>query len=185
MGKKGKTKYDGLFIKDQLYGKWVILNETIIIDKEAKVFCKCTECNITERYVPAFQLLNGVSKRCSLCGYSNKGNENPAWKGYGLVPASKITRIRCGAVKRKIPFDLDIIFLSKLFNSQNGLCKYSKLPISFKDNTASLERIDSKLGYYENNVIWVHKNLNIMKREIPFNDFYNICKLVVENCEIK
>lgn len=185
MRKRGKTKYEDIFIVGQKYGKWEVINNIPLIEKEAKILCKCTECNETERYVPAFQLIKGVSKRCSKCGYSNKGDKNPSWKGYDVIPKSKITRIICGAKKRKITFDLEISYLSDLYNSQNGLCYYTKKPILFSDNTASLERIDSSLGYIKDNVVWVHKNLNIMKRELSFDDFLEVCRLVVKNFDNK
>lgn len=181
MGKKGQSKYKGLFKKGDIYGKWLILDENIFIDKESKILCQCTECNITKKYVPTFQLINNVSKRCSLCGYSNKGEKNPSWKGFGKIPGSKITRIEHGAKIRNIIYNLDIEYLSKLFDKQNGKCFYTKLPLSFDDNTASLERVDSNKGYEKDNVVWVHKNLNIMKRDLSLEDFLNICRLVVEN----
>jgi len=185
MGLKGKTKYDNVFVVGQKYGEWEVLDNIPIIDKEAKILCKCNECNKTERYVPAFQLIAGVSKRCSKCGYSNKGENNPSWKGYDSIPKSKITRIICGAKKREIEYNLEISYVSDLYNNQKGLCYYTKKPIKFSDKTASLERIDSSLGYIKDNVVWVHKNLNMMKRELPFDDFLEICRLVVKNFEDK
>lgn len=185
MGKQGQTKYENIFVIGQKYGEWEIIDNKPLIEKEAKILCKCTECNITERYVPAFQLVKGVSKRCSVCGYSNKGEKNPSWKGYDKIPKSKITRIIYGAKKRNIEFNVDISYLSELYNNQKGLCYYTKKPIKFSDNSASLERIDSSLGYVTDNVVWVNKHLNIMKREIPFDDFLEICRLVVKNFEIQ
>ena len=181
MGSKGISKYDDTFKVNQIYGKWLILNEKILIDGEAKVLCRCLECNQTEKYVPAYQLVTGVSKRCSVCGYSLKEENNPAWKGYGKVPGEKLSKIANGAKLRNIKFNLTIEFISEIYDKQKGKCFYTGLPITFKDKTASLERVDSKIGYEESNVVWVHKNVNIMKRDLTYDDFYNICKLVVEN----
>jgi hypothetical protein len=181
MGSKGVSKYDNIFKVNQIYGKWLILNEKILIDGEAKVLCRCLECSQTEKYVPAYQLVTGVSKRCSVCGYSLKEENNPAWKGYGKVPGEKLSKIERGARLRNIDFNLTIEFISELYDKQNGKCFYTGLPITFKDKTSSLERIDSKIGYEEFNVVWVHKNVNIMKRDLSYDEFYNVCKLVVEN----
>ena len=71
--------------------------------------------------------------------------------------------------------------MSDKYENQNGLCYYTNLPINFDDGSASLERIDSNIGYIESNVVWVHKNVNIMKRDLSYEEFYNVCKLVVEN----
>jgi hypothetical protein len=183
MGKKGQTKYDNIFVTGQKYGKWVVIDGIPVIDKEAKILCKCTECNVTEKYVPAYQLVTGVSKRCSVCGYSNKLDQNPSWRGFGKIPGSKLSRIINGAKNREIEFNLEISYLSELYNNQKGLCYYTKIPIEFSDNTASLERLNSSLGYLKDNVVWVHKNLNIMKRDLSFDDFLKICRMVVNNFE--
>jgi hypothetical protein len=181
MGRKGISKYDNFFQLGQKYGKWLVIGEKLQIDREAKVLCRCLECNKTEKYVSAYQLVTGVSKRCSVCGYSLKEENNPAWKGCGKVPGEKLSKIIRGAKSRNINFNLTIEYISELYNKQNGFCYYTNLPISFKDKTASLERVDSNIGYEESNVVWVHKNVNIMKRDLSYEEFYNVCKLVVEN----
>ena len=181
MGSKGVSKYDDTFKKNQTYGKWLIINEKILIEGEAKVLCRCLECNKTEKFVPAYHLVTGLSKRCSVCGNSLKEENNPSWKGYGKVPGEKLSKIMRGARLRNINFNLTIEYISELYNKQNGFCYYTNLPISFKDKTASLERVDSKIGYEESNVVWVHKNVNIMKRDLSYEEFYNVCRLVVEN----
>jgi hypothetical protein len=173
--------FDSFCDKYQLQRTKTQLCLDILIENESKILCQCLECNITKKYVPVLQLINKISKRCSLCGYSNKGEKNPSWKGFGKIPRSKITRIQHGAKVRNINYNLNIEYLSKLFDEQDSKCFYTNLPLSFNDNTASLERIDSNKGYEKDNVVWVHKNLNIMKRDLSIEEFLNICKLVVEN----
>jgi hypothetical protein len=175
MGKKGETKYSGVFQKGQRFGKYQIINDVLIMDKEAKVLCQC-DCGIINK-VACYTLLKGTSKGCKLCGQSRQKELNPAWKGYGKVPGKKLSRIIKGANNRNI----DIKFLSELYEQQNGKCFYTGLPINFDDSSASLERIDSNEGYIESNIVWVHKNVNIMKRDLTYDDFYNVCRLVVEN----
>lgn len=179
MGKKGTTKYNNLFEKGQKFGKYEIIDGSIIIDREAKVSCRCECGNVYN--VACFTLLKGTSRGCKLCNQSRPKELNPAWKGYGQVPGKKLSRIIRGAKNRNITVNLDIKTLSDKYEKQNGLCYYTNLPINFDDGSSSLERIDSKIGYEESNVVWVHKNVNIMKRDLSFEDFYNICKLVVEN----
>ncbi len=50
------------------------------------------------------------------------------------------------------------------------------------ETSASLDRIDSSLGYIEENVQWVHKDVNMMKRIYDNNYFIKMCKLIAENC---
>lgn len=179
MGKKGETKYSGILKKGQRFGKYQIIDGTLIMDREAKVLCQCECGNINK--VSCYTLLKGTSKGCKLCTQSRPKELNPAWKGHGKVPGKKLSRIIKGAKNRNIIVSVDIKFLSELYEKQNGLCYYTNLPINFDDGSASLERIDSKIGYKESNVVWVHKNVNIMKRDLSYEEFYNVCKLVVEN----
>jgi hypothetical protein len=67
-----------------------------------------------------------------------------------------------------------------LYNSQNGLCALTGLPISFSDHTASLDRIDSDRHYEPGNVQWLHKAVNIMKNRLSQADFIEICHRVAE-----
>jgi hypothetical protein len=179
MGKKGITKYFGLFEKEQRFGKYEVIDGNVIMDGEAKVFCVC-DCGDIHN-VACYTLLKGTSKGCKLCTQSRPKELNPAWRGYGNVPGKKLSRIIKGAKNRNIEVNIDIKFLSELYEKQNGKCYYTGLLINFDDGSASLERVDSKIGYEESNVVWVHKNVNIMKRDLTYDDFYNVCRLVVEN----
>ena len=81
-----------------------------------------------------------------------------------------------------------------LFIKQNRKCALSGLELSFpkingdQSYTASIDRIDSSLGYIEGNVQWVHKDINIMKNKYDQDYFIQMCKLISENsggaCEI-
>jgi hypothetical protein len=62
------------------------------------------------------------------------------------------------------------------------------LPLSFgnkakdhKNRTASLDRIDSSKGYTKNNIQWIYKPINSMKRDYTQERFIELCKLVAKN----
>jgi hypothetical protein len=50
--------------------------------------------------------------------------------------------------------------------------------VDFANNTASLDRIDSNKGYTEDNVQWVHKDINMMKMDLSEAQFKYYCKLI-------
>lgn len=104
------------------------------------------------------------------------------WKGCGDMPASIFSNIKRNSVKRKIDFDLNIEFLWNLYVSQDKKCALSNVSIDFYDNEnkASLDRIDSSLGYVEGNVQWVHKIVNFMKQSLSCEELLRWCKLIIE-----
>jgi hypothetical protein len=169
MGKKGTSKWQGKFIKNQTFGNWTVLDETVIVDSDAKIKCRCL-CG-TEKYVSVYTLVKGYSTQCLDCGNSLKQDKNPAWKGVGKVPGKYIKRI---------PVLEDRKFAAKLLEEQNFKCALTGMPISFSDNTASLDRIDSSKPYIKGNMQWLHKDVNIMKNAYNINYFINMCRIICE-----
>ena len=51
------------------------------------------------------------------------------------------------------------------------------------NKNASLDRIDSTVGYIEGNVHWVLWDINRMKWNIPHEEFIKLCSLVAERAE--
>lgn len=94
----------------------------------------------------------------------------------------RFTNIKNGAIFRSLPFEIDMDYIWELYESQNRKCKLTGLDIHFKselygykDNTASLDRIDSSKGYIEGNLQWVHPDINLMKSDMDQNSFIDFC----------
>jgi uncharacterized protein (DUF983 family) len=112
-----------------------------------------------------------------------KNQEHKGWRGYKEISRTYWNSVKTGARNRNIPFNIKIEQVWNLYVKQNKKCKLSGLDIGFiasKDNTASLDRIDSSKGYEINNVQWVHKDLNTMKWDLPQEKFIEMCKHVAE-----
>lgn len=184
MGKKGKSKYNGVFTEGQKFGKYTIFCSDIIIEKEAKIKCQCECGNIN--LVSCYSLIKGTSTQCSLCGNSLKQSNNPAWRGFGNIPNKIFKKLESDANKRKIKFGITIEFLDELYNKQKRKCALTGLDLdtSLTNLTASLDRIDSSKGYIEGNVQWVHKDINMMKRVYSQEYFIEMCKLVASNTNL-
>ena len=78
--------------------------------------------------------------------------------------------------------------LYALYDKQEGICKYSGLPMTFiKDGTGyhltniSIDRIDNSLGYTEENVCLVCLAVNMMKYTLDLNELVDWCKLIASN----
>jgi hypothetical protein len=140
--------------------------------------CKCS-CG-KERIVCSTELTRGHTKSC---GCMNKYYNNKKYKGVGLLAQSVYSHIQWGAKKRNIEFNVSKEYLWQQYLNQDGKCYYTDLDIDLNTRnnkkTASVDRIDSSKGYIEGNIIWVHKNINIMKNVFSEQDFINYCRLVV------
>ncbi len=121
---------------------------------------------------------------------SRTGIKNPRYNGHGDIIGTKWAGIKNGALSRGLEFNISIEFAWNLFLKQNRLCALSGIPLVFATSvkehiesicTASLDRIDSSIGYIENNVQWVHKDINNMKWTLSQDRFIELCKKVSEN----
>jgi len=129
---------------------------------------KCLICN-NEHIARLQDTRSGKVKSCG-CG-KNKGSNNGQWKGYLSLSGRTISHYKDNATKRNIVFDVTGEYLWKIYLDQNKKCPYTKLDLilNCKDmdsrtpSNASLDRIDSKLGYVEGNVQWVYKPVNVFK----------------------
>lgn len=117
-----------------------------------------------------------------------QGNLHSGWEGFGEISKHFFTRCQREAHKRNLCFSVTIEFLWDLFLQQNRRCALSGLPLRFAKNyktqydyTASLDRLDSRLGYTESNVQWVHKAINHVKSNYPNDLFVAMCVLVAQN----
>lgn len=87
-------------------------------------------------------------------------------------------------------FTITIPYVVQLFADQKGLCYISGVPITLPMTyaeygkslqTASLDRIDSSIGYVEGNVSWVHKELNMLKGTMSNSDLINWAHTISRN----
>ena len=177
---KNTTKYKGKFHQGQIFGRYRVIDETIIIENEAKVKCKCDCGNV--RNVSCYTLIKGTSTQCLTCGNSLKKDKNPSWKGFGDIPGKLISKLKRDAKTRGLEFNITIEDLDKKIKSQKYKCALTGVELStnYKSMTASVDRIDSSIGYVIDNIQWVHKDINMMKRNHSEEYFINLCKMVVD-----
>ena len=199
MPRKGQTKYKGMFQEGHKFGQWTLLDPEPIrtpIIKESpkgknkttyKYKCECGGCGKTQE-VDCYTLEKGKSTCCNDCGQGkNKGSSNPSWKGYKGLPSSYLTRIKAGAKQRGYCFEITMEDAWKQWEKQGGLCALSgqKISICTKNNgspdKASLDRIDPKQGYTPDNIQWLHKDINFMKRNFPEDYLIEMCKKIIDH----
>lgn len=84
----------------------------------------------------------------------------------------------------KLDFDSD--YLAELLEQQNFKCALTGKDIIFtrsklKENTASVDRIDSKKPYSKDNIQIVHKKANRFKNNLSESDLLEMCNLISKN----
>lgn len=133
---------------------------------------------------------SGRTKSCGCTSYNHiaKGENSSKWTGCGDLSGNKFSSIRTHARTRNIPFEITVDDAWQQFLKQDRRCTYTGEVLTMiprsdcwgEDNTASLDRIDSSLGYTVDNIQWVHKTINKMKLDLDSDDFIKICANVTE-----
>lgn len=183
----GHTKSCGCLRKHNLvgkrFGKLIVIKEIPKKERSYKArwwLCKCDCGNFKETITASL-----VKGSVFTCGCSRFGENSKQWSGYKNISGSFWSSLVCSAKERKLDLKVTKEYLQKLLESQNFKCALSGVPIGIhtfkKENSASLDRIDSSKGYVEGNVQWVHKYLNSMKWDLSMEEFLEWCKKVVNH----
>jgi hypothetical protein len=141
--------------------------------------CVC-DCG-KEKVVRSRELIAGETKSC---GCKNKFEFNAKFKGIGRVSQTFYSRLVRGAEQRGLVVDVTKELLWELYQKQNKKCFFTGIPIqlnardSKEETTASVDRLDSSKGYTEDNIVWVHKDVNLMKNAFPIHRFLYLCELI-------
>lgn len=156
-----------------------------------KALCKCHLCGNGEFLCCPKYLRQRINQTCGCSTWERKkGKDSPFFKGFQGITGSFWHQIEKGAKTRGIEFKISIQYAWSLFQQQNGKCKLSGLELSlgksnYDDRTASFDRIDSSLGYFEGNVQWVHKDINKMKLSHREAYFVELCQRVASHAASK
>lgn len=99
-----------------------------------------------------------------------------------------LNRVNQRNKKKSQETDLDEKYLQELWNRQAGKCALTGIPIELiyyttrlKPTSASLDRIDSDLGYVKGNVQFVAVSMNLGKTTFSNDQMVDFVKLILEN----
>jgi hypothetical protein len=120
-------------------------------------------------------------KLCNLISNYKCNNNEEKTETYN-VPIKKWNRIKSKIIR---PFEISFEQGQEQFSKQKGLCNLSGILLGFSwktiENTASLDRINSKLDYIPGNIQWLHKDVNLMKGDFEQNYFLELCKTITKH----
>lgn len=153
------TFIEGIFMHD---GKWS---------------CKCFSCGETRSYTRKDHALCSFNSKTSCRKCSAKHKSNNSYAGWSKREYNKYSK---SAKSRGILWAITEEYIRSIFN---GKCALTGWDISMKygSKTASLDRIDSNLGYIAGNVQWVHSMVNMSKNKYSQDDFIRMCSSVHMN----
>jgi hypothetical protein len=98
---------------------------------------------------------------------------------YNKTLHGKFVNWRISAKRRKIEWQLKIEDLDKMPLA----CYYTRQPLTLeknKNNTISLDRMDSSKGYTKDNVVFCTATINTMKSDLSIKDFLDNCRMVIK-----
>jgi hypothetical protein len=160
-------------------------------NKSVVYLCRCEACGREDYYVSQRHLVRKKHpvKSCG-CEQVKKGSKNPLWKGCGDISGDFWNRailrnLRSrGERRRLLGVSITIEYAWELFLKQKKRCALSGMPLIISNdntiNNASIDRIDSSIGYHVGNVQWVHKDINNMKQSYSQEYFIELCKKVTQ-----
>jgi hypothetical protein len=157
------------------------LKHTNIDGVELKECSKCHELCSTSNFgfsVRSIDLLSSQCKTCRNCStsylkYSKIDNLEKIYKSY-----------KKNAKSRNLDFSISLEDLNELMTNQMGVCYYSGIPMTFsvKDpNKLSIDRIDSNLGYFKENIVLCCSAINLMKRHWSSDYFFQLINRIYKH----
>lgn len=165
-------------ISGEKYG-YLIVIERIGVDKWGSVIwrCLCSCGNYTN--VSSGNLRSKEAPTIS-CGCKRRQTKNDDISN--LIWSHVVS----GAKQRNLPIKITRQDLWSIFQQQNGLCYLSGKELvigrgrkAHLINTASVDRVDSNLGYTIDNCRFCHKKLNSTKSNLSLDDFLQWCQLII------
>lgn len=162
----------------QRFGKWTVLDAANLGNSRHKKLLARCDCGVV-RPVHLENLKSLKSTGCRKCSGMQR-ESNPSWSGYKDIPGQFWGILVRGAKEREINVDITIEDLQDVWLLQGGKCALSGLDIKLcakRDGlTASVDRIDSALGYVKGNIQFVHKDVNLMKNKFNQEYFIEMCR---------
>lgn len=176
-------------ITGKQYGEWTVLGKHGYNKHRAllwDVVCSCG--NTAERTGNNLKHSNScgckTKERMSL---ARRGRPSPARKAYGVSTFNMLrSRYRLRAKGKNIEYDLSDDFLKKTFAKDCVYCgSPPKSVMRTKETYGSytyngLDRVDSSMGYTEDNVVPCCTRCNQMKNDMPIPEFLKKVKEIYD-----
>jgi hypothetical protein len=166
-----------IFIK---HSKQTINFNPIVNRKKYTKIASITINNIKYITCPHCQIKKPLDKFNKILRHGCKECTSITSKIYKRTPNGHFSRLlanmkKNSEVRKHSPPEFSLQNLYELFEAQNGLCKYSGIPLTFGSYkeinwTVSAERINNKIGYTKKNVILICYEFNTSDYTLTANN---------------
>ena len=119
------------------------------------------------------------SKSCKVCNTTmrvERKNKLKCNNSVDIILRDRLSTSKARAIHKQLPFDIDLEFLTQLYNKQNGKCYYTNELLSLSTNndmTLSIDRLNSSKGYTKDNIVLCSKVINSIKNDLTIDNFRN------------
>lgn len=142
---------------------------------------KCSGCGKEQAYTRMDHAKQSDLRdwQCKGCVSKAKGFESNKPVGDRQRTFNKFKK---SAESRKIAWEVS---LDEMFSTFDGFCTLSGwvISISYLEQTASLDRIDSSKAYTADNIQWVHAMVNMCKNKYDQDTFIRMCQAISDKAK--
>lgn len=152
-----------------------------------KAWWKCSICSFEWEATIANRVIR--KSKCPSCKKINgRGSKNSRWNGFGEISGKTWATIKKEALRKNQPLEITIQDTWNLFLKQDGKCNLTGkklIPIGKRNGkysgNACLDKIDSTKGFTPNNLQWIDKDIQSIKRNVLTNkEFLLMCESVAK-----
>ena len=164
----------------------------LYIMKTKECTCKCgkvfekpiNEYNRSFKFNRPLYCSRKCAARNNVKNFKDKANRIPPINNIKANPFLYYLR---NCKRRDFDFNLDSEYLNSLWLKQGGICPYSGVKLLLNNHskrnvdiryTASLDRIDSNLGYIKGNVQFISMSINYMKHTMSHSDIIDFLNTI-------
>lgn len=147
----------------------------------------CPQCGVEQSYVRRAYAEHSLrlNKLCRKCSNRDPKKKNMGW--HRGIRVSWYNRFKYSAETRGIYWGITIDDVADIMEQQESKCALTGWDIEFPESgsiqkaPASIDRINSELGYTRENSQILTRQVNMMKQHYSQEDFIAVCKAVARN----
>jgi hypothetical protein len=158
----------------------------VVKREDGRYYKDCPQCGESQSYLRKNYAEESMrlGKVCKKCSNRNTDNCHRGW--HRGVRISWFNKFKASAALRGIDWSLSLDDVADTMVEQEQKCALTGWDISFPEcghsykAPASIDRIDSTIGYTKTNIQLVVRKVNMMKQHYSQDEFIEVCKAVAK-----